>query len=955
MKLKNFTRLVFGFLFFCFSQSLVSQTVIKGELLDAENGEPLIGASIVVKETTNGTVTDYDGKFELKVKSDLPAILIFSYIGYTDVEKEVNSTEDLKIEMATDAVTIDIGVEVRGQRVSDKQKAAPLTVESMDLLAIKETPADNFYDGLGTMKGVDLTAASLGFKVINTRGFNSTSPVRSLQLIDGVDNQAPGLNFSLGNFLGASELDVLKVDLIVGASSAYYGPNAFNGVIAMTTKDPFFQKGLSASVKGGERAMLNSAIRWADAIKNKDGKEWFGYKLNLSYLRADDWVANNYDPVDGTNTGIGNIGRWDEVNSYGDEYSSNMDLRGFYNSFNDNAGLGQFHRSSYQEEDLVDYNTRNLKTNLAFHFRLNPDLETESPEIIASAGYSNGTTVYQGDNRFSLKGISFFQSRLELRKRNKYFLRAYYTQDDAGNSYDPYLTALRLQGVVKTNADWGRDYVNWWRQNARPLMKEMGYPEIKIEFDPVTQTTNNTFDTDAANTWLVDNQDLLATLHQQALEHTDSDANGPSFYEPGTERFEKEFKRLTTSKNNLEENGTQFFDRSALYHINGEYTLNPEWAESIRIGASGRLYTPNSEGTLFYDTLSRSITELTNGVFDTVYTKNPITNYEFGIYAGIEKKFASDKLTASATLRLDKNKNFNFLVSPAASLVWKPKANNYFRISFSSAIRNPTLTDQYLNLNVGRATLAGNLNGVDSLITVESFEDYQRADIPDFSKLRYFDIAPVRPENVKTVEVGYRTTLFNSLYLDGSYYFSNYTNFLGFNIGLDAEFQGGLPSFVRAYRYSANSTNSVNTQGFSVGASYYFSKYFQLNGNYSWNKLVKTVEDDPIIPAFNTPEHKFNIGVSGRNIQTRFLKNFGFNFNYKWIETFVFEGSPQFTGTIPNYALLDGQLNYYVDKINTTFKIGATNLLDQQTFQAYGGPRIGRLAYISFLYEFKKK
>lgn len=123
----------------------------------------------------------------------------------------------------------------------------------MDLLAIKATPSDNFYDGLGSMKGVDLTAASLGFKIINMRGFNSTSPVRSLQIIDGVDNQAPGLNFSLGNFLGSSELDVNKVDLVVGASSAFYGPNAFNGVISMETKNPFFHKGLSASLKFREK------------------------------------------------------------------------------------------------------------------------------------------------------------------------------------------------------------------------------------------------------------------------------------------------------------------------------------------------------------------------------------------------------------------------------------------------------------------------------------------------------------------------------------------------------------------------------------------------------------------------------------------------------------------------------------------------------------------------------
>lgn len=952
MKLKTITlfQLLCFTLFFC--QSGMAQTVVRGEIIDAGNSDPLIGASIVVKETTNGTVTDYDGKFELKIKQSLPATVVCSYIGYEDKEIIVNNGEYLKVEMSENAVTIDV-VEVKGQRISDKQKAAPLTVESMDLLAIKETPADNFYDGLGTMKGVDLTAASLGFKVINTRGFNSTSPVRSLQLIDGVDNQAPGLNFSLGNFLGASELDVLKVDLIVGASSAYYGPNAFNGVIAMQTKDPFFQKGLSVSIKGGERAMLNSAVRWADAIKNEDGKEWFGYKLNVSYLRADDWVADNYDPVFDTNTGIGNPGRWDEVNSYGDEYSSNMDLRGNYNTFSDFAGLGQFHRTGYNEEDLVNYDTRNLKTNLALHFRLNPDLETESPEIIASAAYSNGTTVYQGDNRFSLNDIAFFQSRLELRKRDKYFIRTYYTRDDAGNSFDPYLTALKLQSRAKSNEDWGRDYANWWRTNARPQMRELGYPEIEIIVNP-DNTVETFFPTDLANQWLEENQDKLIEWHNQAEEYTNSVATtGGAFYEPGTERFEQEFNRLINAKNNIEENGTKFFDKSALYHVNGEYTFTPEWTDKIKVGASARLYTPRSDGTLFYDTLSLVQTTLADGTIDSTYNRNPITNFEYGVYAGIDKKLADDKLTLSATLRVDKNQNFDYLVSPAASLVWKPKPNNYFRVSFSSAIRNPTLTDQYLNLDVGRATLAGNLNGVDSLIDIESFDRYRSS--LSFDELEYFNIDPVRPERVRTIEFGYRSTLFNRLYVDGSYYFSSYTDFLGFNIGLDVEFDAGFPTFIRAYRYAANSTNTVNTQGFAIGLNYYFNKYFAINGNYSWNKLVKTFEDDPIIPAFNTPEHKFNIGISGRNIQTRVLKNFGFNINYKWIESFIFEGSPQFTGLIPNYALLDGQLNYYVDRINTTFKLGATNLLDQRTFQAYGGPRIGRLAYISLLYEFKKK
>ena len=172
--------------------------------------------------------------------------------------------------------------------------------------------------------------------------------MRSLQLIDGVDNQSPGLNFSLGNFLGSSELDVNKVDLIVGASTAYYGPNAFNGVIDMNTKDPFIHQGLSVSLKGAERDMFEGAVRYAQAFKNKKGKDVFAYKLNLYYMRANDWPANNYDQVTATTEGVNNPGGYDAVNRYGDEQSQS-NQRDF--------GMGVVHRTGYNETDLVNYNT----------------------------------------------------------------------------------------------------------------------------------------------------------------------------------------------------------------------------------------------------------------------------------------------------------------------------------------------------------------------------------------------------------------------------------------------------------------------------------------------------------------------------------------------------------------------------------------------------------------------
>ena len=479
----------------------LSAQEVKGHIHGALDGEPLIGASVLIEGTTVGTVTDFDGNFRLDVEK-FPVRLVVNYIGFEEQILELASkTSDLVITMEEAGITLE-SVQVQGHRITDKQKETPLTVEALDLLAIKETPSDNFYDGLGSLKGVDLTAASLGFKVVNMRGFNSTSPVRSLQIIDGVDNQAPGLNFSLGNFLGSSELDVRKVELVAGASGPFFGPNAFNGVISMETKSPFFFQGLSAQVKTGERQLFESAIRWAQSFNNANGEPLVAYKLNFFYLKAYDWEADNYDPVNGTDYDRSNPGGYDAVNVYGDEYKAFMDYTGD-SEWSPFYPLGAFFRKGYQEIDLVDYNTRNIKANAAIHMRLDPKQDFDSPELILSSSFGSGTTVYQGDNRFSLKNILFFQNRIELQKKDKYFIRAYATHEDAGDSYDPYFTALRLQEAAKSNVAFRDDYRNYWTSIGKfsnQMVNELGYP--KLIFDPNTGTFS--FDSEAADNWFVE-------------------------------------------------------------------------------------------------------------------------------------------------------------------------------------------------------------------------------------------------------------------------------------------------------------------------------------------------------------------------------------------------------------------------------------------------------------------
>jgi iron complex outermembrane receptor protein len=921
-----------------------AQTKVKGKVSDPSTGETLIGAAVVLEGTTTGTTTDLDGKFSFEVVQDPPFNLVISFIGYEPQTIVFNAEgQKLDIKMKPSAAMLD-AVEVVDFRVSEKQRQEPLTVERMDILAIKETPADNFYDGLAMMKGVDLTSASLGFKVINTRGFNSTSPVRSLQLIDGVDNQSPGLNFSLGNFLGSSDLDIMRVDIIAGASSAFYGPGAFNGVINMTTKNPFLFKGLSASVKYGERNMQEYAFRWAQVLKNKDGKDKFAYKMNFFYMRALDWYAENYNAIDSGLAPTGNPGGFDAVNTYGDE--DNFDYQDPAYGF---PGLGVIHKDVYRETDLADYNTNNLKANMGLYYKL-----TDSIEVSYNINYSTGTTVYQGDNRYSLKGIQFLQNKVQIGKEGKWFVRAYATHEDAGQSYDLVTTGIRMEEATRVsdvngNDQWFKEYSRYWNRNFVSSVEGLeGYPDID-QFNSESEWG------EALDDFLLANQDSLTFWHAQTREAllSNNRAGLPPF-EPGSAAYDSAFADITSRK--FTDNGSLFFDRSALYHIQGEYQFNIDKFKFV-VGANGRLYTPNSQGTIFQDTLTykREMIDSVMTITDSSYAT--VRNMEFGAYMGVSRSFLENKLQTNFTLRVDKNQNFNFLLSPALSAVYSPSINHTFRTTFSSAIRNPTLADQYLYYNVGRAILLGNLNGYDSLLTVPSIIDYL-AEL-DANQLDYFSVDAIRPERVRTIEGGYRGIFKEKVYVDITAYKSWYTDFIGYLIGVETSFAsgigGGLPVSPQVYRVAANATSTVQTQGVTIGFNYFYAKKHALNGNYSYNELTSG-EDDPIIPAFNTPKNKFNIGISGRGIITPFLSfgKWGYSINYRWVQGFTFEGSPQFTGEIASYGMLNAQVNYSVSKWHSTVKIGASNVLDNRVYQVYGGPQIGRLAYISLVFDWNK-
>ncbi|MEJ7660125.1 MAG: TonB-dependent receptor plug domain-containing protein [Hymenobacter sp.] len=123
------------------------------------------------------------------------------------------------------------------------------------------TPAPSFFDAIEHLKGVQVITPSLGFKVINARGFTNTTNVRFAQLVDGVDNQAPHIGGPIGNVLGPSDLDISTVEMVPGTAAALYGLNAINGLANFTTKNPFNSEGLSVRQQTGINHLTDPNVK----------------------------------------------------------------------------------------------------------------------------------------------------------------------------------------------------------------------------------------------------------------------------------------------------------------------------------------------------------------------------------------------------------------------------------------------------------------------------------------------------------------------------------------------------------------------------------------------------------------------------------------------------------------------------------------------------------------------
>ena len=933
-----------------------AQTTISGSVKDSKN-EPIPGANIKVVGESGGTVTDGDGKFIFKTTKKPPFSMSISSVGY-DTQNVAISSNPQKIDVTlVEADRVIDEIVVSASRTPEKVKESPVTIERMTIKDIKKTASPSFYDGLENLKEVHMNTSSMSFKSINTRGFATVANTRFMQLVDGMDNSSPLLNFVLGNLIGVSEIDVANVELLPGASSALYGANAFNGILFMNSKSPFTSEGVTAYAKYGQTSQKaagnNLYYDYGIRVAHKFN-DYFAAKANFTFMNGTDWYATDYE--DYANPGKDrSFYNYNGLNVYGDEVSTNIkdvgkalvNLGAISQAQADVLPNYNVSRTGYKETELTDNKVQNTKVDFSLHFKP----WKNDTEIIWQSKFGFGNTVYQGANRYYLNGFFMQQHKIELKGKN-FFVRGYTTTEDGGKSYDMLFTGININRAWKPDATWFGQYAGAYIQNtllggATPAQAH------------------------AAARLVADTGRLI----------------------PGTAAFNTAFNNVISNPDVL--SGSKLVDNSRIYHSDANYNFKDlvEFAE-IQVGGSYRLYELNSGGRIYTDANSQ------------------INYTDYGAYTQLQKKFLDDRLKFTGSVRYDKSKNFDGNFSPRVSLVYSAgeQKNHNFRGSFQTGFRNPTTQDQYIGFNVGTAVLLGSapdnltrfsenlpvsvngqaFTGGASNVVMNGLNAYQNsytaasatafgaavaaaaptnaaqlaaAIVANSGLLVRTDVDYVKPETVKAFELGYRGQI-KDFSFDINGYYNIYNDFIG-NLTVVAPYYGtttdGGADFSppnaafqsafaltqgdrRAYQLYTNTDVEIKSLGFGIGVNKKVFKNFELGANYNYAEFDFDQEKDPSFePGFNTPKHR----VKGTISNDKLFKNFGFNLSGRWNSEYFYQASFA-DGTIEAATVFDAQISYGFPSLKSTLKLGATNIAGKEYRQIIGAGLIGQQYFASW-------
>lgn len=811
-------------------------------------------------------------------------------------------------------------VVVTGSRMRERLLSAPTGVQKATGLYFQNNSAPGFFEALQNLKGVNMITPSMGFRILNTRGFANTTNVRFAQLVDGMDVQSPHIGSPIGNALGPNDLDIEEVEIVPGVAASLYGMNAINGLANLISRNPFEHEGLSVQQKvalthtgnasGNAHVFNETSLRYAKAWRRK-----WAFKANLGFIAGNDWIADDYTDMNaGANLSTGLTGddnpAKDPVNNYGNESSNRRTLSLGGKSY-------VVARTGYPEMDITSYGIRNLKGDLTLMYK--PTVSSCIAYTYRGAGLEN---VYQRANRFRLADYYIQQHALQYRSK-ALLVNAYYNSENTGSSYNLRSMAENMDRSFKNDQTWFTDYT-------------LAFNRLNVNAIPV------------------------AEVHRMSRQKADEGR-----LNPGDAAFAQTLAKLRQINN--WDSGAALQVRAGFVQADIQWNLSESLLENftqntgieLMAGADHRTYIIQPDGNYFINPGADKQHE------NLLYGKT-------GAFVSTYKNFLDKKLRVGAAIRADKNDYFPLYLSPRFTAVYNLSENHFFRTSWQVGYRFPIIFEAFSNVNSGGVKRVGGLpvmsQGIfENAWLQSSIASFQQAVLRDMNTvglsrnqaieknkgmLQKNPYTYLRPEKVRSFELGYRGLLFEKLlFVDADIYFNSYNRFIAqANMNVpNTSMADSIPFDLyernrqSPYRMWTNSSSVVYNFGFSLGLNVRLPMGYQFTGNTSFAKLTRSNTQDGLEDGFNTPAWMVNATLANNNI----TKNLGAGITWRWQSSFYWQ-SFLVNGQVPSFGVLDAHTSWRFNRLPVKLKAGGSNILNQYYNSFLGGPSVGGFYYMSF-------
>jgi len=987
---------------------LNAQNTITGKITDAENGDPLFGVNVIVKEDPSvGVTTDFDGKFSIEVKPEWTA-LIFSYLGYDKQEVAINNQTTVNVAMGSSSYNLD-QIVVSASKKKEKILNAPASISIITTEKIQNQTSLTPIDNLKKTPGVDIMSTGLVGANVNLRGFNGVFNGQMLTMVDNRIGRVPSLRVNAFQLIPGNSYDIEKIEVVRGPASALYGPNAAEGVMHMLTKSPIDIEGkqeTAISLTSGLRRVIidppagadfeNGDFRYAlkpefrTAIKFNDQ---FGIKLSGKYMTGQDWEY--YDPREPQINQPIVFGRvqngeiWQRDNS--DEYHDFKDQNG--------NGYSLFDRN---------FNINNWNGDFRMDFRPGKD-----NEIVLATGMSS-TENLELTGLGAAQSVNWRYTYGQARARfGNLFAQYFINASNAGNN-----TYLIPQGnnpgdtvQMQLLVDKSKLHVVQLQHSAEPTKK------LKFIY---------------GLDYLATRPESLGTINGR-FENNDN-VNQYGGYVQGEYEFNDQLKLVAAARGD-------YHDKIEEFQVSprGAIVYKPDPKHTLRATYNKAFSTP-SNFSLSLD-LSNGIHPLWNGVANTLNPTGFFMNIRgIGNPTGYNYPFNTENNQVlyqnfwdgnNYTVNGTQNKSayFNGMMGVvAAQLANSPSVPDALKAVVPNILS--LLFTGIIDVEEGKGTIdQAGLAGLD-------FVEFLRNGNPvtslwngngDLSTIADFESQ--KSETVETYELGYKGIIKNKLYLQVDGYYTQKKNLrsgllnrspmvifnpadLHATLGANAEGNllhdnlaqvenligtvspgGSLAALLEndeAYVVNANgdaydelvqviqganaqlgvgivtpenedglvnqdmivtyvNLGDVDIFGADIGLTYVVNNDIQIQGSYSFASKDELISNQRDVVAFNSPKNKFSLGLDHTVGNT----GFGYGLNYRWFQGFPAMSTPYF-GDIDSYGTGDIKL-FYRPKALENFQItlDVNNVLGTEYRSFPGSPLIGRMAFLKLGYTFK--